>query len=275
MDNDRPISVLKSELNKFDEMKEAEFAKSKAHRQKMHEVAESTKKLKNERNQLTDSVKKIKQERDELNKILKEKIEAFKKIAPKKTDSKKPKVNVSQVKKEIKDMEYKIETEALTFDKEQKLMKIIKEKRKSIEGMEPTVYTDEMKKLSTEIDELRKQADAKHQEAQQKASESQVKHEEAIKFSNELKTMQAEQKELDKNCSEYKTKVHDVNEQLKTKLEEHVTHAKEHTERRERKQDKKPYKPHINVEEMQHKAEEKLKKGQKLTTEDLLAFQKQ
>jgi uncharacterized coiled-coil DUF342 family protein len=274
MDNDRNVSELKNELNSLDKTKEEFFKLSKENREKLFEIRKKVQGLKNERNQLTDSVKKIKVERDELNKQLKDKIQAFKKIAPKKQEKPKERVNTSYLKKEIKEMEYKIETEGLDFDKEQKLMKVIKEKKKQIEGAEFGGMSKEARELSKEIDAIRAKADTVHKSMQEKANLSQKKHEEVIKLSNELKEIENKQKELDNKCREYKDKVRQVNENLKSKLDQIVAERKQPVHQEKHKQEKRHEKRrNTNVEEMQRRVEEKIKKGEKLTTEDLIAYQ--
>ncbi|MEK6886934.1 MAG: hypothetical protein AABW88_03810 [Nanoarchaeota archaeon] len=291
MDNDRDLNSLKNELNQTDKKKEELFAQSKENRNKFNELRSKLNLLKKERNSLTDSVKKIKTERDELNNQLKVKIDNFKKIAPpKKQEKPKVQVNVSFIKKEIKAMEYKVETEGLSFDKEQKLMKIIKEKRKQLEEASPHAgLNPEARKLSDEIDSIRAKADEKHREMRVKADESQKKHEEVISISNRMIELDNKQKEVEIEIRESKQKINETNEKLGAKLEQAVAHKKEyHKEapRREQKQhrnnrreyprhkdDRRDHGPRVNIEQMQHKAEEKLKKGGKLTTEDLLAFQ--
>ncbi|MBN2420841.1 hypothetical protein JXB27_01025 [Candidatus Woesearchaeota archaeon] len=282
MDNDRNVSELRNELNSLDKTKEEYFGLSKSNRAKLNELRGKVQTLKNERNKLTDSVKKIKVERDALNKTLKEKIEAFKKIAPKKVEKPKEHVNVGFLRKEIKAMEYKIETEGLDFDKEQKLMKIIKEKKKLVDSAGPAKLSSEAKLLSNEIDAIRAKADEIHKNMQVQAAESQKKHEEVIKLSNELKEIEAKQKEIDDKCKEFKAKVHDVNEKLKGQLDKAILDAKEHPiqhkenrkERRKKEFGKeKEHRHNHTIEELQRKVEEKIRKGEKLTTDDLRVYQ--
>lgn len=284
MDNDGNISELRNELNSLDKTKEEYFGLSKNNRTKINELRGKVQTLKNERNKLTDSVKKIKVERDSLNKTLKEKIDAFKKIAPKKVEKPKEHVNVGFLRKEIKAMEYKIETEGLEFSKEQKLMKIINEKKKLLDSAGPVHLSEEGKTLSKEIDLIRAKADEVHKLMQVQASESQKKHEEVIKLSNELKEVENKQKELDEKCKEFKTKVHEVNEKLKGTLDKAVLEAKEHPvqhheNRKDRRHSQKEHgkerehKQSHTIEELQRKVEEKIRKGEKLTTDDLRVYQ--
>ncbi len=277
MDNEREVTTSKSEKD--------HFSQSRANRGKMNELRSKGNALKNERNALTDSVKKLKVERDALNKELKVKIELFKKLVPprKKTTKEVKHVNVAFIEKEIKAMEYKIETEGLSFDKEQKLMKIINAKKKELrESGAHQILSDEARDLSKEISELRAKADAAHKEITSKAAESQKKHEEIISLSNQFKELDVKQRELDALCKEDKEKYNE--REAKRKEQRDVAHERpENHQRREeghnrrerprKDQKKEHHKPHVNLEVMQHKAEEKLKKGGKLTAEDLLAFQ--
>lgn len=291
MDNDRDLNSLKNELNSLDRQKEEFFAHSRNNSNKFNELNSKIKNLKKERNSLTDSVKKIKAERDEFNKQLKEKIAVFRKIAPKKKEKPKVHINIGFLKKEIKAMEYKIETEGLSFDKEQKLMKAIKAKRKQIEEAGPHAgMTAEARKLSDEIDRIRAKADEKHREMRIKADESQKKHEEVIILSNQINELDKNQREVENKIRDSKKRIYEINQSLGEKLEKAVSekkHYREHREHREQrehhkecrrerprhKQDKRHHGPRVNIEELQRKAEEKFKKGGKLTTEDLLAFQ--
>ncbi len=278
MDNDRDLNSLKNELNQTDKQKEELFAQSKNNRNKFSELRSKINILKKERNSLTDSVKKTKAERDEFNKNLMGKIAAFKKIAPKKREIPKVHINISFLKKEIKAMEYKIETEGLSFDKEQKLMKIIKGKRKQLEESCPNAgLSPEARKLSDEIDSIRAKADEKHKEMRAKADESQKKHEEVISLSNQMIELDKKQKEIENGIKASKQKINEVTEKLGTRLEQAVSEKKQAREHKRGKpkhnDNRKYYSPKVNIEEMQQKAEQKLKKGGKLTTEDLLAFQ--
>jgi len=287
MDNDRDINSLKNELNAFDKQKEECFELVRQNKKYIDELQNKVKNLKKERNSLTDSVKTLKQHRDEFNKQLKEKIDAFKKVIPKKKEKPKVHINVGFLKKEIKAMEYKIETEGLSFDKEQKLMKVIKERKKQIDENSYGGLSENARNLSKEIDEIRKKADESHRTMRAKADESQKKHEEVIKSSNELRNLENKQKEYEFKIRECKRKIDEINQKLGAKLEQAVENKvrqkeqqkkqKEHHQERRYKKGKKDYSykqhKHVNIEEMQKKTEEKLKKGQKITTDDLLAFQ--
>ena len=254
-DNDREIASLRNELNKLDKEKEGFFAQSKENNNKIKALSNEVNRLKKERNDLTDSVKKVKAERDKFNTELKRGIEEFKKKAPKKEKG----INIGFLKKEIKAMDYKIETEGLSFDKEQKLMKIIKEKKKIV------VENTGSMELSHEIDKVRAKADAAHKQTREKADASQQKHEQVIEKSNLLKELIKKQREINKKCNEYKKKVGEINQRLVSKLQDIVS--------RNKQKPKQHGKPRVDIAGMQQKAEEKLKKGGTLTTDDLLAFQ--
>jgi phosphoserine phosphatase len=283
MEDAKEISKLRTELNELDKVKEDFFSKSKENREKIKNLMISIRKLKQDRNNLTSQVKINKAQRDKFNKELTEKINAYKKIAPK-VDKNAPKVNVQFLKKEIQAMEYKIETEGLKFNKEQELMKVIKDKQKQLKAASPQ-DNPELRELSKVIDEIRTKADAAHKITKEKADASQKKHEELIAALKQIKELDVVQRELNIKCTEFKDKVKVINEQLNGKLEHVVAEAKEHprpqrierpveNNRREYRKDNKKHEENSHkIIDLQNKVEEKIKKGQKLTTEDLLAFQ--
>jgi uncharacterized coiled-coil DUF342 family protein len=273
MNNEREVSVLKSELNSVNRIKEDYFSQSKANGVKLKEINSKANSVKKERDALTKAVKEAKLNRDLLNKELKEKIKTYRKVAPKRKG-----INVAGLKKQISELEYKIETEAPSFEKEQKMMKLINEKKKQLKE---AGVSEEAAKLEKELDEIRKKANEAHKLIQTKADESQKKHEELVHLLKEGKEAFRKQKEINAKIKEAQSKLKEITEQLNKKLEYAVAHEGERRESRPRKEfghkkkfeKRKEHGPKINYEELQHKAEEKLKKTGKLTTQDLLAFQ--
>ena len=156
-------------------------------------------------------------------------------------------------------------------------MKMIKElKKKSSEADVVKGVSDEIRKLSREIDDKKKVAQRTHKDLQDKAKESQIMHETLIEASKEIDGVKKEEEEAFKKFIEFKQDFNDTNTKLKTCLRElkemneislKVGLAKEKTKK------KKEAKTKAALKEKQKEVEEKLKKGAKLTTEDLIAMQ--
>jgi len=98
-------------------------------------------------------------------------------------------------------------------------------------------------------------------------------HETLIQASKDIDNVKGEEEEAFKKFIEFKTKFNEINDKLKTRLRE----VKELNERMQddhhnhRKQADRKKKEKLAEKKLS--VEEKMKKGMKLTTEDLLAFQ--
>ena len=94
-------------------------------------------------------------------------IDEIKKLDTEKKDllkDKKIKFNPDVIKDNIERIEYKIETEAISFDKEKKLMKEINElKKRYRESSDVNDLFDKIDSLDKEIKDFRKKANDSHQ----------------------------------------------------------------------------------------------------------------
>ena len=109
---------------------------------------------------------------------------------------------------------------------------------------------------------------------QKTAKESQDKHEGMIALSKEIDGLKKEEEEAFKRFIEFKTKFNEVNDKLKEKLVELNNIKLEVDKHIKSKRLEKESKEQAILRNKEHSVEEKLKKREKLTTEDLLIFQK-
>ena len=227
---------------------------------------------------MTKQVRKSKKERDDLNAKIKTLIEEIKKLNSNKSSFVKEhsiKEDPKKIRENIDALEFKIETEALSFEKEKQMMKLIHEKQKLLkEAKGLTEVVDNISKLSREIDDLKKKAKEKHDAMQKHAKDSQDHHEKMINLSEGLKNRNEKDKETYDKVVEYQAKVDTVN----AELEKHLLVLKQATEKymkvvNKKKADKKKKIEEV-LKEKDEAVEEKIKKGKKLTTQDLLVFQR-
>lgn len=271
------INQLKSELNELGAGAEQAFLQAKTVHNQIGSQIHKIRDLKSKRNSLTNQVKELKKKRDEVNVLIKPKFDELKALDKEKKEAIKKsgvKGDPSRIKKEIDAMQYKIETEGLTFDKEKKMMKIINEKKKELDQFKAVnAVADKFYKLSKELNELKKQANTVHNEIQTKASESQKFHEEILKLSKDIDAVRGKEKETKEGFSEEQKKFYEINEKLKEKLHEMTKiQAQIGFEKKEEAKSKQE-RINITLREKEKLVEEKIKKGQKLTTQDLLVFQ--
>jgi phosphoserine phosphatase len=108
---------------------------------------------------------------------------------------------------------------------------------------------------------------------QNDAKKSQEKHEALIAASKEIEDLKKEEEEAFKNFIDYKKKFNETNDQLKSMLRELKELSEKAGAEKEEYREKSDKKKKESLEQKKLSVEEKIKKGMKLTTEDLIAFQ--
>lgn len=276
-DYNRDISEIRKELNILNDQKEGEFSKRATVGKEISSLIRNIKSLKKERDKLTSLVRKHKEARKKARDSLKKNIDAFKA----KKDSKREfmnkhnlKVGPEKIKEQIDALEMKIETEAIPFKEEKKIMKQINAKKKLLKGAEEfgEVFKDS-RTLSKDINKFKKEVEDNHNKIQNFAKQSQGKHEAMIKLSDKVDELKkTENKHMDK-FKKFKEDFVKVNEKLKKKLpglndlrEKLDLHKREVKQKKKKSVEKR-------MKDKEMAVEEKIKKRKKLTTEDLLVFQ--
>jgi len=275
-DASQEVEKLKKELASIDKKKEASFAKKQEVGSKIAEKIRNVNEFKKARNELTKEVRELKKKRDTLNQEINEKVQEIKKLTdgkPLPRQKRKDPENPQFLKKKIEELEYKLETQPMGFEAEQKINKQIREYKKKVnEKMKASEGMENVLAKSKEIDNLKREANALHAKVTQLAVDSQKRHENLISESKEIEELKKEEEELYNSFMEYKKKYSEINTKLKNELgekQEVTVVRKERQESRKQKaaEDKK------TLKERAKEAESKVKKKQKLTTEDLLALQ--
>jgi len=273
----REVIELKSSLNQINDQKEAWFKKKDEFGKQISKLIKQVKSDKEKRNEFTKKVKEDKKHREDYNTKIKKKIESAKKLNKEKTDlMTKHNIteNPSNIASQIERLDTIIETEGVSFEKEKKLMKEINTlKKKQKESKKVNVVFEQSKGVSKEIDALKEKSEEFHKKVQSRAKESQEKHESVINLSKEIDELKKKEEDAFKKFIESKKKFVEVNDQLKEKLkllgksQSGVTKFKGDKEKKEKKV------VHDKLQSKKDAVEEKIAKGEKLTTEDLLIMQ--
>jgi len=280
----KQIDELRNKLNQLNNEKEGWFKKKEEFGSQISSLIGSLSSNKKERNKFTNEVKELKIKRKELHDLIKTKISEVKKFNEQKSETAKKygiTSDPSNLIKEIQALEFKFETEGLTFDKEQKLMKIIKEKKKKLnEAKKISDVWEKTGKISKEIDDLKREADAIHKKIQSEAGHSQQKHEQLIGSSKEIDELRAKEQEAFNKFVEAKKNFSEINDKMQETLIQ-VIQLKQKLGLEEEKR-----RPQREKQKVSHQSEsskliengekivnEKLKNKKKLTTQDLLLFQ--
>ena len=234
------------------------------------------KEKKSNRNALTDQVKVQKEQRSALSKEIRDKIEVVKKvqtkIPPLYASSKDDRRESPQrLKARMDELNRRIETEALPFDKEQALMKQIKEIKVVYDkAVKESAGRQDSIKLSREINELKAKADASHELVQRQAKESQAIHEEILKMSMGVEALKKEESSVKGSFNAAKSELDKISAKLDSIRSKARQTGSEQKERSHREYEEHTKKRLIQRIESVH---EKIKKGGKLTTEDLIILQ--
>lgn len=270
------ISDLKNQINALNSKKEETFSKKSEVSTQIRSLIGTVKDSKSKRDEKTKFVREEKEKRQKLNEEIKGKFQKLDEVAVKNDDSKPEKFTKSPVfiKKELKALEYKIETEGMSFDKEKKMMKVINQLRKQlVEAEKSRVAYSEVKNIKQELTPLKKDASEIHQKIQVEAEQSQKLHQEMIDASRKIDELKSQEKLLMAQFVEEKKAYSEVNEKLKLKLEELGKLRAELDKYKVEAADERKERVNKTLAEKRREVEEKIRKGEKLTTEDLIILQ--
>lgn len=270
------VSVLKKNLNKVNKYKEEWFSKKAEMGNQIKAKIFNVKDMKIKRNRLTNEVKEKKKERNSLNTKISNNIKS---IVDKKQEvrhERGPKQETpGKIKRDIKTMEYKLETEPMKFKAEQSIMKKLKSlKKKLLAFGNISTSGDSLRKISKDTDKLKKKANTIHKELQHKAHESQELHERIINISEEIDKLKKNEEEAYEKFFEEKKKFSVLNNELKEKLKSLQELKKKLEKNQIELAEEKTKKDKMTLREKTKEVEEKISKKKKLTTEDLLVMQR-
>lgn len=264
------LGSLRSELHSLHQQKEETFHKLRTLHDQIKQHNDQLKVLKENRDALTAKVKELKQQRDTFNQAVKERA-SEKKIV----DDKKKELleqldyvdNPQRLKSEMRKLEEKIETEVMPFKKEQELQKKIKElKARYIKVAAVETVWKEANTSSANFSEARRKAQDFHHSMQQMAQQSQQKHEEVNKVFEEIKELRQQERPLADAHRSFKEKYESQRKETEgvaARVKELAALFEEEQEQNFKHQ----------VKEKTAAVTEKLKKGKKLSMDDILAFQ--
>ncbi len=261
---------IRAQLQALSTEKEPLFRQLKILRDKIQVKITQIAELKRERDQRTSQVKQVKQEREKLNLLMKEKAGEKKKVEEKKQVLLEKAVvpqNPHRLKVQIEQLERKIETEVMPFEQEKRIRKQIKElqvlykQAELVGGM-----WREVKAVTSDFVQSRHLAQDSHHKVQDLAQQSQQKHEEMNKVYEDVKLLRAEEKPLLEKYQQLRKQQEELKKTLlavQARVAElsKVFQEDEGTDFRSK------------VREKKAAVQDKLKKGKKLSMDDILAFQ--
>jgi uncharacterized coiled-coil DUF342 family protein len=291
-------------LHELEEKRNRINSEAEAHRKKRDRLNQETKRFAETRDQLNAQVKKLLQEanrfkekRDELNGKVKEQ-KAVRDVLTKEYNTLKAEldkqkksrmsthdeVSLSKLKKELKGLEFKQQTSVLETDKERGLVDRIGTLKRQIRKKEKLMEANEgMRELIQKVREAKANMDDAHQQVNHYADLAQKEHDQMIERFSQSDKIRKEADNMQENFVASKVK---ADEEHRLHIEMiHLVHDMDKIifglKQRRRTQERKPGKsqaaqapsPATGKVEAE-KIYEKFKKGDKISTEDLMLLQK-
>jgi len=266
----KEIAELKDSLNTLNTQKEEWFTQKESLKKEVLNLISQIKKIKFSKDKDTKEIQELKQAREKYNKEVKELIVKYKELNEKKRKfMKDKKINFDPAKliERISELEFKIETEGVSFEQEKKIMTQIKQLKKQLdEAGDVQKVFGELNTLSDKINKAKALADDAHNKLRDQLKGDRSSYDDFLKLTKQINDLKKKQESAFNKFIESKNKFSDINQQLKDKLKD----AKEININDQMVKHKAEAKV---LEEKTKEVEEKLKKKKKLTTEDLLVFQ--
>lgn len=263
------VSRLKNQLNELNVQKEQWFSTKERLKKDISELIQKIRIFKSTKDKTDIQARDLKKKRDDYNKQVQDLIKKFKELNSKKQNilkAKQIKFDPATIIKKIEELDFKLETEAISFTKEKQMMVQIKAFKKQLNEVgETQSLFKELKALSEEITATKTKADEAHQELQKAG---QTGYDELMEMTKKINDLKKKQEDAFKKFIESKDKFSKINEELKTKLKQanelNLVKKIKTLETQEKK-----------LEDRAKEVEEKLKQKKKLTTEDLIILQGQ
>ena len=273
----------RTKLDDLAARKEAAFARKAEVGSRIQERIQQIGDYRKRRNDLTTQVRDLKKQRDELNTQITARIAEIKAQRPAKPEHVAPKRLVDEkgrpitprdLQRKIVLLEERLETVPMDFAAEQRATKQLKAMKKQFADIEHAhgLSTDLAEK-SREIDRLKREANALHAKVTKLARESQEYHERMLALSAEIEALKKDEEaayqEFLARKQEFLALAGDVKEQqVEARAQRETQRAQERQERK-----RKDAEDQKTLQQRAQEAEEKMVRGEKLTTEDLLAMQ--
>ncbi|MGC8662990.1 MAG: coiled-coil protein, partial [Thermoplasmata archaeon] len=275
----KELDIHRAERDRFDKEADEWADKRDELNKQTKELFKQAKELKDKRDELNKAVQDLKKEKEDLKEKFSSNQNELKEIRKKVIFQNKDRPNISQLKKRLKDLENKQETKVLTKEKEAELVEEIHNLHLQIERMKKE--EEEMVKNSQEYMEKKAEflgAKMKLDEISKKieevANEAQTYHDKAMEIFEKAQEIRKAADEAHQNyltavqkAREEDSLVHDIIKELKD-FEKLITGLKV-KQNASRKQEKE-----TELKKVAEGIFEKFKKGEPLTTEDILILQK-
>jgi len=267
----RLVNGFKSELRSLSDERFTLIKQQRSNKEAFLSLVTKIKKLRKERDEHTTLVKELKQKRQSASSAARHSRDNIEHL--KDSTGKERQKSPGALKSEIDRIEYEIETSGMPFKEEQKLTKIIKEKKQELKAsVEYAQVLSKLKRSSKQLRYSKEASDSAHKSLQEHADQSQKLHEEMIGYAKKADVLKQKIGPVEKKIKATKA-VSTEKKALLTKAQEELQHIDAQLDKMfaeekaakdaQRKQD---------IAKKEDELTEKIKSGHKLTNLDLLAL---
>jgi len=225
------------------------------------------------RDELNERVKHAKEQRNKLNKAC---LEVKKKISDlEKKRSASSGTNLNELRKQLRTLENEQMTQPMSAQKEKKLIEIISGLHTKIKKEEDQLNQDpKLKKAFEEEKIIKQKAEKQHDTVEKLATRAQEEHENMINLIRQLNNLIKQVNEIQELIVETKISADTVHKEFITCVDRIHEFEREASTERETKYKKKRILEATTAQKEATEIFEKFKRGEKLSTEDLMALQK-
>lgn len=272
----KEIELLRTSLNKIREEKEKYYQKRDSLRLKINEKIKKIKDLKNRKDKDNIGFQEELKEREIVLREIRELIIKVKQLGEKRKhlrETKKIEKNPRLIKESLEKLELRIETEAVAYEEEKKLMKKVNQLKKEFKSVKEILdVSEEYNKVSKEIDNKKEKLDNLKNKINENMK-SRSDYAEFMEISKNILELKKEMKDTNDNYLRLKSESLKTSLLLKEKLKE-FDELKSQLNLADRKiSEEKEIQKRDLINQKVIMVEEKLKRGQKLSTDDLITFQ--
>lgn len=273
----KEIAVLRDKLNQVGKQREEWFQRKENLKRRVANLISNTKEVRELRDRSAKEMIEITKRRDETNAKTSELLKKYNALYYERNKLFKQhniKYTPEKLKENIQYYETQIETEALSFKKELKLMEYIKQLKKIYD--QTKIASDVLKQMnaiSAEIDAHKKKSSEFHSKVYECYYKNRQSKKDFKNLSYKITNFNYLQEEAFNTFVKLKEEYASLNKTFKEKLTESARISRILHQAKKDIEHKKEEGVRKIIEDKQNKAVEKFKSKKKLTNEDLLAFQ--
>ena len=262
------LAPLKEERNRLNlEAKKWAEKRNAIHKQ-IKDIRTKAADLKEKRDNINEKVQELKNLRDQAKTKRKEKHAQILKLKEQlgSLTERKPSQTMRNIRRDIEKLEWQIQTTSLPVKEENQLINQVRQLEAQLSVHKQIEKSkEELMTLRTEEKALETEAKTYHAKLSELAEQSQKFHEEMLENLNKARSLKVEADSAHQKYVEIKQQAQNLHQKCVELLDKIKTFEKELHETEEKKQTKRQ---HELLKELEEKALEKLKRGEKLTWEE-------